>query len=347
MRIVIEKLVLYFILSAYYFSVTDEPSIVISLLAFILFFSVDIINSKYKVIIVILVFTASAIMFSGWVHYLPLLSFVAAGKYGRWSVLTLLLNVISLDFILTAVSGIAIYVVYLREHLYAYEYENRIIRDRLINDNRLLRQQHNELLHNHEREVHMAGLNERNRIARDMHDALGHSLSSSILLIESLQYVKDEEKLKQSLGQLQGRLKSGMDDIRTSIHHLYETSIDLKTRIGDYIEEMDQYSVKFRFDIDSDINHEMKMDILSIVREALNNIKKHSDARNIEIYVREQHAFITVSIKDNGTKRPAENRGMGLLSMKEIVEKYNGIFNTFYEEGFTVHVILYKKGGSQ
>lgn len=343
MRIVMEKLLLYFILASYYFTTTDEPSIVISLLAFILFFSVDIINFEHNIIAVILIFTGSAVIFQDWIFYLPLLSFVTAGKYGPWSVLTLLLNFISLDFVLTVISGIMIYVVYLREYLYEYEQENRKIRDRLINDNRLLRQQHNELLNNHERDVHMAGMNERNRIARDMHDALGHSLSSSILLIESLQYVQDEEKLKESLELLQDRLKSGMDDIRTSIHHLYETSIDLETRIGDYIEEMAQYNIRFRYDVDLNIGHEVKMDILSIVREALNNVNKHSDARNIQIYIKEQDEFITISIKDDGTKEPAESKGMGLLSMKEIVEKYNGLFNTFYAEGFTVHIILYKE----
>lgn len=275
---------------------------------------------------------------------MPLLSFSVAGRYRGWSLVTFIFYLAAPKISLIVLSAIVIYMVYLRDMMAGFKQENKKIRDQLTNDNLLLRKQHNELLKNHEKDIHMAGLNERNRIARDMHDALGHSLSSSILLIESLQYVRDEEKIKESLSLLQRRLKSGMDDIRMSIHHLYETSIDLETRIEDYTNEMDGFDVNFYYDVDMDIGHEVRIDILSIVKESLTNIKKHSDASGVGIFIKEKNDFLTISIKDDGTMEPRKTKGMGLLSMQETVAKYSGIFNTFYDEGFTVHITLYKEG---
>ncbi len=344
MRIIIEKLLLYFILTVFYFVGMESASLLIALSAFILFFSVDLFDRRYTILVISGIFTVCIILNPGWIYYVPLLAFSVAGRYSRWSLLTFIFYVANPVISLIVMSAAVIYIVYLRETMEGFKRDNKKVRDQLTNDNLLLRRQHNELLKNHEKDIHMAGLNERNRIARDMHDALGHSLSSSILLIESLQYVRDEEKIKESLGLLQSRLKAGMDDIRMSIHHLYETSIDLETRIEDYMKEMDQSDVKFRYDVEMAIDHEVKIDILSIVKESLTNVKKHSDASDIHIFIKEQNDFLTISIKDNGSRKPKMSKGMGLLSMQEIVAKYSGIFNTFYDDGFTIHITLYKEG---
>ncbi|MFC3418900.1 sensor histidine kinase [Salinicoccus hispanicus] len=339
-----EKMVLYFILTAYYFATIDGSSLVIALVAFILFFIVDIIEHRFSVPAAGIVYLLFIFISLDWIFYMPLLTLVIAYRYGVYSLLTLAAYIIFPELVMLMISTFVIYMGYLRMRLLTYEQENRKIRDQLTSDNLLLRRQHNELLKNHEKDVHMAELNERNRIARDMHDALGHSLSTSILLIESLQYIKDEEKIKQSLGLLQERLKDGMDDIRTSIHQLYETSIDLEARIAEYISGMGRYQTRFRFDVTSALDHELKMDILGIVKESLNNIRKHSDAEMIRIAIREQTDFITISVKDDGSKRPIAKKGMGLLAMQEVVGKYNGLFNTFHDDGFTVHITLYKEG---
>jgi|SRR5690625_4735024 len=340
----IEKLILYIVLTGFYFADAEGASLIIALLAFILFFSLDLSGLRFTVLAAAGIFTLLLLLNTGWVYYVPMLSFTVAGSCRRWVLATFIFHLAEPKISLIVLSGIVIYMVYLRERVSALRLENKKVRDQLTSDNLLLRRQHNELLKNHEKDIYMAELNERNRIARDMHDALGHSLSSSILLIESLQYVKDEEKLKESLGMLQGRLKSGMDDIRMSIHHLYETSIDLKTRIEDYMEEMERFDVELYYDVDMEIGHEVKIDILSIVKEALTNVKKHSQASEVHIFIKEQNDFLTLSIKDNGRRKPEKKKGMGLLSMQEIVAKYSGIFNTFHDGGFTVYITLYKEG---
>lgn len=343
MRNVIEKLILYIILTGYYFIVEDSFSIIVVLVSFILIFSADIIWWKGTPVIILAVLTGLTIFSDDWAYYFPLAIQVVSYRFGVWSSPTLFIYAVFPDWILFSLTLAVMYITRLNSHLDSLEFENRVIRDQLTKDNLRLRRQHKELMKNHEKEVYMAGLNERNRIARDMHDALGHSLSSSILLIESLQYVKDPKKVQESLRQLQERLKTGMNDIRTSIHQLHDTSIDFESRVSEYINEMKHYTVDYQYQIDSNLPHHLKMDLLSFVREALTNITKHSNANTVTVLLKEHPQFITVSVKDNGSRYHSIDNGMGLQTMKETVQKYKGVFNTFYDKGFTVHIILYKE----
>ncbi|MFD2831558.1 sensor histidine kinase [Corticicoccus populi] len=342
MRTIIEKLIIYTVLSGYYFIMEDEFNIIIALISFILIFSTDLVRVKSFNVIVSLIMTGLVFIDYDWLYYFPMVVQLTALTFGKWSVPSLLMFTLFPDWMLFASSIAVMYTAKLNNQLDILEFENKNIRDQLTKDNLRLRSQHNELMKNHEREVYLAGLNERNRIARDMHDALGHSLSSSILLIESLQYVKEPEKIEASLKQLQGRLKSGMDDIRTSIHHLYDTSIDFKSRVEEYLSEMEHWNTDFQYQVESTLPHYLKVDLLSLIREALTNVRKHSAGDSITVLIREHPEFITVSVKDNGTHyRPG--KGMGIETMKETVHKYRGVLNTFFDKGFTVHVILYKE----
>lgn len=70
---------------------------------------------------------------------------------------------------------------------------------------------------------------ERNRIARDIHDNVGHLLSSAILQIGALEMINQEPKLKEPLENLSATVHTGMDRIRQSVHDLHETSISFNT----------------------------------------------------------------------------------------------------------------------
>src|SRR5699024_61910 len=277
-------------------------SVLLTLSAFILTFIPDVLKNKYVTVLSNVLLLFFLMIDFNFIYFLPATVYSLFIIVGFPSLLLLLPIFISQKWILVFLSILIFYLLNLSLKLSKEKELNKNMRDKLTEDNMRLRAQRNVLMKTHEKDIYLAGLNERNRIARDMHDALGHSLSSSILLIESLQYVKDEEKLKESLGMVQGRLKSGMDDIRMSIHHLYETSIDLKTRIEDYMEEMERFDVELYYDVDMEIGHEVKRDILSIVKEALTNGKKHAQASEVHIFIKEQNDFLTLSIKDNGRR---------------------------------------------
>lgn len=338
-----EKLLIFTVLTLYYFMSVETANVTVILISFIALFSIDAFKKKYVVFIVLTVLLGLLLIDISYLYFFPLLAYAVYGKYGRMGLLTLIPILLFKEWELLILSLIILYIMNLSVKLYREKELTQRMRDQLTEDNLRLKAQRNEIMKTHEKDIYMAGLNERNRIARDMHDALGHSLSSSILLIESLQYVKDQDKLQQSLKQLQGRLKDGMNDIRHSIHNLYDTSIDLEARIDSYLIEMEQYSKEFIYDVKLTMTHEQKIDMLSIVREALTNIRKHSNATAFKVVIKEHPKFLTLTVKDNGKVSDSYNTGMGLQSMREIVQKYGGVLTTFTADGFVVHTIFYKE----
>lgn len=338
-----EKFLIFAVLSVYYLTAADNPAVSVILISFIVLFSSDVIRRKYMVFIMSAVLLGLLIIDDSYLYFLLLLSYVIYVNYGKIGIIMLLPIALFQAWELLFIGFFVIYITSLSVRLYKEKDKTRRMRDQLTADNIRLKRQRNEIMKTHEKDIYLAGLNERNRIARDMHDALGHSLSSSILLIESLQYVKDQDKLQQSLKQLQHRLKDGMNDIRHSIHNLYDTSIDLESRIDGYLTEMGDYSKELIFDINMTLTHEQKIDMLSIVREALTNIRKHSNATDVKVIIKEHPKFLALTVKDNGTDNNDVSSGMGLQSMQEAVQKYGGILNTFTDNGFVVHAIFYKE----
>ncbi|MBB6424262.1 signal transduction histidine kinase [Jeotgalicoccus coquinae] len=332
------------ILAAFYLITADESHVTVILIAFIASFSIDVISRKYMLAVTAVLFAALPFIDINFLYFYPLFGHILYKHFQMYGIITLIPILMFQQWELLVLSIVIFYLTILSEKLSASKQLNREMRDQLTEDNMRLKAQRNELMKSHEKDIYMAELNERNRIARDMHDALGHSLSSSILLIESLQYVKDEDKLRESLTQLQTRLKSGMDDVRHSIHNLYDTSIDLEARIENYMSEMKSYHGEFIYDVKLTLTREQKIDLLSLVREALTNIKKHSNAETYQIIIKEHPRFLALTVKDDGTAAGQFNRGMGLQSMTEVVQKYGGVLNTFKDEGFIVHAIFYKEG---
>lgn len=335
---------MFIVMTVVYVLFSDETNIFIVLTSFIILFLPEVSGLKYLMEIITVLLIVLVFVDMDWIYYVPLLTLFIHKKYGKSAYFLLLIFVVHEEWLLLLIALGGLYLSTLNLRIDSLESDNRKIRDRLTHDNMQLKEKHKELMKSHEKEVFSASLNERNRIARDMHDALGHSLSSSILLIESLRYVDDKEKVKSSLKTLQERLKSGMDDIRNSIHHLYDTSIDLRSRVESYVDDMKQdYDIDFQYNIDMPMSHELKLDLLSIVMESLTNIRKHSNATAVRIIVREHPEYIITVIQDNGSPIKKSEHGMGLQSMKETVRKYNGVFNTMDDDGFKVHVFLYKE----
>lgn len=73
--------------------------------------------------------------------------------------------------------------------------------------------------------MRLATLNERNRIAREIHDNVGHLLSRSLLQVGALQVVNRDETVRQGLDTMRDTLSGAMDSIRRSVHDLHDESV--------------------------------------------------------------------------------------------------------------------------
>lgn len=220
--------------------------------------------------------------------------------------------------------------------------ENKVVRDDLKEDTFYLKKYNEQLKIDREKNIHIAILTERNRIAREIHDSIGHTISSSILQVEALKVISTEDHVVKNLDTLQETLQNGMNDIRKSIHNLYNESLDLKNQFEKLCSEIPAIDVELVYRIEDELGYDLKFDILSVVKEAMTNCSKHSNATKLKISLISQPKFYSILIEDNGSQFDEKNKGMGLLSMNEIAHKYNGYFNYRFDQGFKIHMTLMK-----
>jgi len=207
-----------------------------------------------------------------------------------------------------------------------------------------LKKQNNDLLEKQDDEIRIATLNERNRIAREIHDNVGHLLSSSILQIGALLAINKEEKVKENLIIVNDTLSQAMNTIRTSVHDLHDEAIDLHAQIDELANKFTFCELNLDYDIKSDPDRKLKYAFISIVKEALNNIVKHSNASGVSITFREHPALYQLIISDNGTVKKFDmDDGIGLKNITERIESLQGNINISAKNGFQIFISIPKK----
>jgi signal transduction histidine kinase len=280
--------------------------------------------------------------------------------------------------------------------------ENKKIRDNSMELQLALQRKNKTILENYDEDIHHVTLKERNRIARDIHDNVGHLLSRSILQIGAVQaiiqskrfkdsiqfpdelswtredfiedsiegFIEDslEDSINYSLDSLKDSLDLAMTSVRQSVHNLRDDSIDLQDAIRNMIQPV-PYKVEFTYEISSEIENNIKFCFLGVLKEAITNISKHSNATKVLITLKEHPAFYQLLIHDNGSiqrenplklsqiadaslendtssfldyKSISANVGMGIENMIERVEMLDGYFNIATEDGFKIFISLPK-----
>lgn len=212
------------------------------------------------------------------------------------------------------------------------------------------------LLENQDYEIRTATLKERNRISKEIHDHVGHVLSRSLLQIGALMTLEKDPVILEGLGDLKSSISEGMDSIRASIHDMHDESIDLKTSLDELIHHFTFCPVSFDYDIHFPPKLKLKYCFIAIVKEALTNIIKHSNATMVSILLQEEETAYHLKISDNGTLSPdarlrlmkaqARNEysdGMGLQSMYDRVKSFHGSFALHIENGFCLSIMIPKE----
>ena len=213
------------------------------------------------------------------------------------------------------------------------------------NSNRLIKK-NEQLIEAQDNEVHLATLTERNRIAREIHDNVGHMLTRTILQMGAIQIINKDDDLKEPLDSVKSTLDEAMNSIRKSVHDLHDDSIDLESALREAIAPLkENFSVSFDYDVPGRINGKIKYCFIAIVKEAVSNIIKHSNGDSVNIIVREHPAMCTLCIEDNGEcSDNISSGGIGLENMNDRVKALGGVLNiTAGKNGFKIFVSIMKK----
>ena len=206
-----------------------------------------------------------------------------------------------------------------------------------------LKTQNKELSDKMDNDINLATLKERNRIAREIHDNVGHQLSSAILQIGAILALNNDGKLKNSLTLANNTLSQAMNCIRDSVHDLHDQSVNLHMQIEALLNHFSFCEVIFQDQLTTEPDKKLRLAFIAIIKEALSNIIKHSSAKEVHIVLREHPAFYQLIIRDNGTIKSAPKEdGMGLMNMSDRIYAFNGNINFRVENGFEIFISVPK-----
>jgi signal transduction histidine kinase len=179
-----------------------------------------------------------------------------------------------------------------------------------------------------------ATLQERNRIAREIHDSLGHNLTAqSIQLENALVYLPtDIEKATVFLKEGKNLGAKALIEVRQSVatlrsNPLQGKSLDsaIKTLITDF-QHQTNIIPNYQTSLDRNLPQEVNATAYRIIQEALTNIVKHSQANKVRINIQTSLDSLYLQVEDNGKGfNPKQNTtGFGLQGMRERCESLSG-----------------------
>lgn len=170
--------------------------------------------------------------------------------------------------------------------------------------------------------------NERTRIARDLHDLLGHHLTALIINLQVAQHLTQGEA-KEKVEQCHSLAKLLLSDVREAVTTLRENeSLDFPTMVNILADNTPQLSV--HSEIDAQIQLEdltLAKGILSIIQESITNSLRHSGAENFWVVLTEVQNELNLTLHDDGRIKGELKEGNGLRGIKERVAEFGGQVN--------------------
>ncbi len=191
----------------------------------------------------------------------------------------------------------------------------------------------------------MAEMKERNRLAREIHDTLGHALTGIITGIEACVTLMDiaPEATKEQLKAIAEVARQGITDVRRSVKALRPDALE-KSGLGSalitLVKEMHSATsadIEYNFETDLNCFNDDEEDIIyRIVQECITNSIRHGKADKIYIHISREFNLLNILIKDNGTGCKDIKKGFGLHHMEERLDMLHGSLCYNGTDGFTV-----------
>jgi signal transduction histidine kinase len=193
----------------------------------------------------------------------------------------------------------------------------------------------NQQLRNYALQIEsQATLQERSRIAREIHDSLGHTLTAQSIVLQNTQvfFESAPNQAKEFLAEAIELGRRGLQDVRQSITALRQNPVQskgLEGAIADLVEDFQQATGLqpiVEINVAQTVSPKIAIAIYRIVQEALTNIQKHSGASQAQINIRSTAREVVVTIADNGQgcDLTAPIAGFGWQGMRERTAELGG-----------------------
>ncbi len=194
----------------------------------------------------------------------------------------------------------------------------------------------------------MGKTEERNRLAREIHDTLGHTLTGISAGLDACITIfdSDPEAVKNQLSVISKVTRDGISEVRKSVSELRPDSVrslSLEQSIRDMIEDV---RLVTKAEINLSITTVLKFEedeentIYRIVQESITNSIRHGKASRIDVDIYREESKLHIRIHDDGVGCKELKKGFGTRHMIERVRMLNGKVSFDGENGFTVYAVL-------
>jgi len=176
---------------------------------------------------------------------------------------------------------------------------------------------------------------ERNRLAREMHDTIGHRLTVSAVQLEGAQRLvnSNPERSEVMIGNVREQVRLALQELRQTVSRLREpVELELSLpqalrRLTASFQEATQIAIQMDLpDEPCEINSAQHLVLYRAAQEALTNIQRHASAQHVDIRLvcSEQHIEFIVRDDGRGLSVTSENKGFGLMGLRERAAQLGG-----------------------
>lgn len=197
----------------------------------------------------------------------------------------------------------------------------------------------------------LAVAEERNRLAREIHDSLGHYLTAITMQLEAAGKLvaKEPERAAKSIAKAEEMARESLAEVRRSVVALRASPVDaaaLGDAIGELVENLYDSGIATTFSVkgkSQSLTIQAKTALYRVAQEGLTNMRKHAKASAVEIKLIYEPEQVMLTITDNGVgQRGGESEGFGLLGLHERVSLVGGTLEADDEPegGFRLHAVI-------
>jgi two-component system, NarL family, sensor histidine kinase DevS len=186
---------------------------------------------------------------------------------------------------------------------------------------------------------HLAALEDRDRIARDLHDHVIQRLFAVGLGLQSTAGGADEPAIRARLAQAVEELDDTISQIRTTIFDLHDTIGDnlLRSRVKAVVEDLEpvlgvRLELTWIGPLDTLVDSSLITDVEAVVREAMTNVARHAQASTLRVTIGADTDRLTVDVSDDGVGIGDSARRSGLANLNNRAQRRGGTLTVENQE---------------
>jgi signal transduction histidine kinase len=178
----------------------------------------------------------------------------------------------------------------------------------------------------------LAMTQERNRLAREIHDNLGHTLTIVNVQIEAARVVMDADpgRALEAMNRAQDMTQKGLARVRESVAALRESPVSnrpLGEAIAALLQEAQSSGIVTEFKVAGEpqaLQQKVALALYRVAQEGLTNVRRHARASRVDILLDFQPGEVRLEVRDNGVGAADTSGGFGLLGIRERMQLLGG-----------------------